>query len=59
MTNADIGIVGDIGGFNGEGVIKGINPSNAEASFVQSIRTQRFLKTIQTLFCWYSFKSSR
>ena len=37
----------------------GLNPSNAEATFVQSSRTQRFLKTIQTLSCWYSLESSR
>ena len=31
------------------------NPSNAEASFVLSTRTQGFLeKSIQTLSCWYS-----
>ena len=36
-----------------------VNPSNAEATFVQSTRTQRFLKTIQTLSCWYSLDSSR
>ena len=35
------------------------NPSNAEATFVQSTRTQIFLKTIQTLSCWYSLDSSR
>ena len=29
------------------------NPSNAEATFVQSIRMQRFLKNIQTLSFWY------
>ena len=28
------------------------NPSNAEATFVKSTRTQRFFKTIQTLSCW-------
>ena len=32
----------------------GVNPSNAKATFVQSTWTQRFLKTIQTLSCWYS-----
>ena len=31
-----------------------LNLSNAEANFVLSIRTQSFLKTIQTLSCWYS-----
>ena len=36
-----------------------VNPSNAEASFVQSTRTQRFLKSIETLSYWYSFESSR
>ena len=35
-----------------------INPSNAEATNVQSTRTQRFLKIIQTLSCWYSLDSS-
>ena len=35
------------------------NPYNAEATFVQSTRTQRFLKIIQTLSCWYSLESSR
>ena len=35
-----------------------LNPSNAETTFVQSTRTQRFLKTIQTLPCWYSLDSS-
>ena len=35
------------------------NPSNAEAiTFIQSARTQRFLKTIQNLSCWYSLESS-
>ena len=50
-----------------------INPSNAKAIFVQSTKTQRFLKTIldgfqkslrfcafwmiQTLSCWYSMDS--
>ena len=29
------------------------NPFNAEAAFVESTRTQRFLKTIYTLSCWY------
>ena len=36
-----------------------LNPSNAdEATFVQSTRTQRFLKTIQILLWWYSLDSS-
>ena len=36
------------------------NPFNAEAySFVQSTRTQFFLKITQTLSCWYSLDSSR
>ena len=30
-----------------------ITPSNAEATFIQSTRMQRFLKTISTLSCWY------
>ena len=33
-------------------------PSNAKATFVQSTQMQRFLKTIQTLSCWYSLESS-
>ena len=36
-----------------------LNPSNTNTTFVQRIRTQRFLKTIQTLSCWYSLDSSR
>ena len=36
-----------------------VNPSNAEATFVYSTRTQRFLTTILTLPCWYSLESSR
>ena len=35
------------------------NPSNAEPTFVQSTGTQKSLKTIQTLSCWYSLESSR
>ena len=35
------------------------NPSNAEATIVQSTRTLKSLKTIETLSCWYSFESSR
>ena len=34
------------------------NPSNVEATFIQSTRTQRFLKTILTLLCLYSLDSS-
>ena len=34
------------------------DPSNAEATFVQSTRMLKSLKTIETLSCWYSFKSS-
>ena len=34
------------------------NPSNAQASFAQCTGMQRFLKTIQTLSCWYSLESS-
>ena len=30
------------------------NPHNAETTFVLSTRTQRYLKTILTLSCWYS-----
>ena len=36
----------------------GVNPSNAEATFVQSSRTQIFLKNIESLSCWYSLDSS-
>ena len=36
-----------------------INPSNAEATYVQSTRMQCFLNTILTLSCWYSLDSSR
>ena len=36
-----------------------LNPFNAEATFIQCKRTQRFLKTIQTLSCWYSLEISR
>ena len=41
------------------GVVGQVNPSNAKATFVQSTPMQRFLKTIQTLSCWYSLESSR
>ena len=30
-----------------------LNSSNVETTFVQSTRRQRFLKTIETLSCWY------
>ena len=40
-------------------VILVLNPFNAEASFVQSTRTQRSLKTLLTLSSWYSLNSSR
>ena len=33
----------------------GVKPSNAGATFIQSTRTQRFLKTLS---CWYSLESS-
>ena len=36
-----------------------LNPSKATATFIQSTRTQSFLKTILTLSCWYSLDSSR
>ena len=36
-----------------------INPSNAEPTFVKSTRTQKSLKIIETLSCWYSLDSSR
>ena len=35
------------------------NPSNAEATFIQSTRAQHFLRTVYTLSCWYSMESSR
>ena len=35
-----------------------LNPSNAEATFVQSTRTQRFLKTFWMLSWWYSLDST-
>ena len=35
-----------------------IKPSYAEATLVQSTRMQRFLKTMQTLSCWYSLDNS-
>ena len=38
--------------------ILGISPSNAEATSFQSTITQRFLKNILTLSCWYSLDSS-
>ena len=37
-----------------ENFLKYFNPSNAEATFVHITRTQRFVKTIQILSCWYS-----
>ena len=36
-----------------------IYPSNAEATFIQSARTQRFCKTIETMSWWFSLNSSR
>ena len=39
--------------------VSSLNPYNADATFIQRTRTQRFLKTIKTLSCWYSFESSR
>ena len=36
-----------------------VNPSNAEAIHIQSTRMQIFLKTSETLSCWYSLNSSR
>ena len=36
-----------------------MNPSNAEATFVQSTRMQQFLKNIETLSCWYALVSCR
>ena len=38
--------------------LQDLNPSNAEATFVQSTMTPIFLQTNQTLSCWYSFESS-
>ena len=35
-----------------------VNLYNAEATIVQSTKTQKFLKTTQTLSYWYSFDSS-
>ena len=32
-------------------------PFNAEATFLQSTKTQRFLKTLKTMSCWYSLDS--
>ena len=34
-----------------------VNPSHAEATFVQSTSAQIFMKTIRTLSCWYSLYS--
>ena len=39
-------------------IVDNLNPSNAKATFIQSTRMQRFLKTIETLSCWYSLESS-
>ena len=39
--------------------VKTVNPSNAEATFVQSTRTQILLKTIKSLSCRYSLDGSR
>ena len=36
-----------------------LNPSNAEANFVQSTKMQNSLKTSSTLSCWYSLDSPR
>ena len=38
--------------------LEGLNPSNAKATFVQRTRTQRYMKNILTLSCWYSLDSS-
>ena len=43
----------------GFSMCKQVNTSNAKATFIQSTRMQRFLKTIKTLSCWYSLDSSR
>ena len=39
-------------------IILYINHSNAEATFIQRTKMQRFLKTILTLSSWYSLDSS-
>ena len=36
-----------------------ITACNAEATIIQSTRTQRFLKIIETLSCWYTSESPR
>ena len=38
--------------------IEKFNHSNAVATYVQSTRTQRVLKIILTMLCWYSSDSS-
>ena len=39
--------------------VEPVNLSNVEVTFVPSTRTQLFLKTTQTLSCWYSLDSPR
>ena len=41
-----------------DGQVSHLIPSNAEATFIQSTRTQKFQKTIWTLLCGYSLESS-
>ena len=41
-----------------DGQVSHLIPSNAEATFIQSTRTQNFQKTIWTLLCGYSLESS-
>ena len=38
---------------------KRLNPCNAESTFIEGTRTQKYSKTILTLSCWYSLYSSR
>ena len=38
--------------------MKGLTPTDAEATFIQTTRMQIYLKTILTLSCWYSLDSS-
>ena len=45
--------------FTSHSIIRSLNPSNAEAIFVQNTKMQIFLKTTKTWSCWYSLDSSR
>ena len=40
-------------------ILKCLNPSNAEATFVQCMKKQKFMKIILTMPCWYSLESPR